>query len=331
MTARASAEVRPDRSTLLAFAGVVLFGGANAIAVKQTVLELAPFWSAALRFVAAGLILLVIAGLARRPPPRGRSLVGAMLYGSIGFAASFAFIYLALRNTPAGTTQVLVALTPLFTFALAIVHRQERFHVQGLVGALLALIGVGIVMADQLSADVPLASMVMILLGTVCIAESGVIVKWVPRSDPFWTNAVAMLTGAALLLALTLVAGEPMALPVSGGTWLALGYLVAFGSVVMFSLYVYALERWTASAVSYMTLLAPLVTISLAVVLTGDRISPTFALGGAVILAGVYVGAFHRARRDRLPISSAPECLPIDAAAPAPSPTQTGSRPALGG
>ena len=35
---------------------------------------------------------------------------------------------------------VLVALTPLFTFGLAIVHRQEQFHVQGLVGAVIAIL-----------------------------------------------------------------------------------------------------------------------------------------------------------------------------------------------
>ena len=34
-----AAGVRPDRATLAAFAGVVLFGGVNAIAVKKSVAE----------------------------------------------------------------------------------------------------------------------------------------------------------------------------------------------------------------------------------------------------------------------------------------------------
>lgn len=37
---------RPNPATLLAFGGVVLLGGANAIGVKLTVQELAPFWGA---------------------------------------------------------------------------------------------------------------------------------------------------------------------------------------------------------------------------------------------------------------------------------------------
>jgi len=306
---------RPSQVTLLAFFGVVLFGGANAIGVKLTVVELAPFWGATIRFAAAGALMLLIAVVTRRSMPRGRSLWGAALYGVVGFAASYGFAYHGLRDVPAGTAMILIALTPLLTFGLAIAHRQERFHVQGLLGALIALVGIGVVFFDQLSADVPIASLALVLLAAVSIAESGVIVKWIPRSDPFATNGVAMLTGAALLLALSTVAGEPWVLPSQAATWAAVGYLVLFGSVAMFGLFVFTLQRWTASAVSYVTLLMPVVTVVVASVLTHEQVRWSLALGGAVILVGVYVGAFMKGRTARSSASAAPECLPIDACA----------------
>lgn len=309
--------VRPDRVTLLAFFALVLIGGANAIAVKQTVQELAPFWGAAMRFAAAGALMLLVVVATRRHLPRGRSLWGAAAYGMIGFAASNALAYAALREVPAGTAMVLIAMTPLFTFGLAIAHRQERFHVQGLVGALIAVVGIGIVFVDQLSAEVPLFSLLLILLAALGVAESGVIIKWIPRSDPFATNAVAMLTGTLLLFVLSLVAGEPWELPTQAATWAAITYVVVLGSVALFALYVFTLQRWTASAVSYMTLLMPLVTVTVAAVLTGERITPSFLVGGAVILGGVYVGAFLKIRPARSSASSLPECLPIDACAEA--------------
>lgn len=46
MTDALAATPRPDRLTLGAFAAVALIGGGNAIAVKQSVGDLAPFWSA---------------------------------------------------------------------------------------------------------------------------------------------------------------------------------------------------------------------------------------------------------------------------------------------
>ncbi|MGH2489713.1 MAG: DMT family transporter, partial [Candidatus Limnocylindria bacterium] len=242
---RLQGRIAPDRATLLAFGALVLFGGGNAIAVKATVAELAPFWGAALRFILAGLLMSAIVVVVRRPFPRGRSLTGAVLYGVVGLAASFAFVYPALRDTPAGTAMVLLSLMPLMTFGLAIAQRQERFHAQGVAGALIALAGVAVVFADQLSAAVPLPSLILILLGTAAVAEGGVIVKFIPHSDPFSTNAVAMLVAAVILLGLALAAGEPLVLPAQGATWAGVGYLVVIGSVVLFSLYLFTLERWT--------------------------------------------------------------------------------------
>ncbi len=315
--APAADPARPDRITLAAFVGVVLFGGVNAIAVKKSVAELAPFWSAGLRFVVAGLLLVAIVVVTRRSFPRGRSLAGAMLYGALAFSASFALIYPALRVVPAATSAVLLALVPLLTFGLAILHGQERFRAQGLLGALVAVAGVGVVVVDQLSAAVPLVPLLSIVGGVAFIAESGVILKWVPRSDPFATNAVAMLTGSAILLAVSTVAGESWTIPAAPATWAAMAYLVVFGSIVMFGLYLFALRRWTASGVSYVTLLMPLVTVPLAAALTAESISFSFLVGGAIALAGVYVGAFLRIRPRRSSATSLPECLPIDACADA--------------
>lgn len=306
--------VRPARTTQLAFVGAVLFGGVNAIAIRQMVLEIPPLWASAARFLAAGVILVGLSLLLRRPFPRGRSLTGAVLYGAIGFAASFGPISTGLTHVPGGTGSVLIAVTPLLTFGLAIAHRQERFRLQGLVGALVALGGIGIVFADQLRADIPIGSLALVLLGTVAIAESAVILKAVPRSDPFSTNAVAMLTGGALLLVASFALGEGHPIPQKTQTWIALGYLIVFGSVVLFSLFVFVLQRWTASAVSYATLLFPFVGITVASLITGESFSPSFALGGVVMLVGVYVGAFHT-RPHRTSATSAPECLPIDACA----------------
>ena len=124
-----------------------------------------------------------------------------------------------------------------------------------------------------------------------------------------------MLAAAAILLVLSLLAGERRALPAQQDTWIAVGYLVVLGSVVLFGLYLFALRRWTASAVSYVTLLMPLVTVPVAALFIGEGITPSFILGAAAVVIGVYVGAFLRIRPRRSSATSLPECLPIDACA----------------
>jgi drug/metabolite transporter (DMT)-like permease len=171
-----------------------------------------------------------------------------------------------------------------------------------------------------LSAAVPLGSLLLILIGSLFIAQGGITLKAIPRSDPFATNAVAMLTGATILLALSFAAGETWEMPAQQVTWAALAYLIVFGSIVLFSLYLFVLRRWTASAVSYVTLVMPLVTVPLAAALTSEAVSLSFLAGGAVALIGVYVGAFVKIRPHRSSATSLPECLPIDACAE-PEPT----------
>lgn len=51
------------------------------------------------------------------------------------------------------------------------------------------------------------------------------------------------------------------------------------------------LGRWTASAASYAFLLLPLFAIAFSAVLTGERVTLAFVVGGAVILVGVWIGA----------------------------------------
>ncbi|HJW23118.1 MAG TPA: EamA family transporter [Candidatus Limnocylindrales bacterium] len=307
-----SAPTRPDRAILFAFAGVVLFGGLNTIAVKQTVAELAPEWGAAVRFIAAGVIFAALTLVRGRAFPRGRALAGAMLYGAVGFGLAFGFVYPALREVHAGTAAVVLALSPLATYGLAVAQRQEAFRPRALVGALVALAGVGLVFVEQLGAAVPIGALLMVALGMACLSEAGIIVKWVPRSDPFATNAVAMLTGGVLLLVASLALGEPQALPTRMSTWIALGYITVFGSVVMFGLYLYGLTRWSASAMSYSTLLLPFVSVTVATLLTGEDFSLAFFVGGLVMLAGVYVGAFGSGRPRPSTATSMPECLPVD-------------------
>ena len=59
----------------------------------------------------------------------------------------------------------------------------------------------------------------------------------------------------------------------------------------MFLLLLYVLRHWSATASSYQFVLAPIVSISLAAVLLGERVGPPVIVGAALVLLGVYVGA----------------------------------------
>lgn len=282
--------VRGDLGVVVVFAAVVLIGGGNFVAVRFSNRELAPFWGAGLRFALAALILLALARVAGWPLPRGRALQGALLYGVLGLGASYAFMYWGLLEAPAALASVVIALVPLETLFLAAAVGLERVRVGALLGAVIALAGTAIVFGDQLRA-VPLGSVAAMFAGSLCIAASTVAAKRFPRVHPVPMNGVAMLPGVGLLLALSFVAEEARVLPSRPEVIAAFAYLALIGSTVLFVGFLYVLQRWTASATSYATLLFPIVTVAIGAVLAGELVSPQFLAGAALIVAGVYLGA----------------------------------------
>jgi drug/metabolite transporter (DMT)-like permease len=291
---------RAGRLVLAAFLLFVLLAGANAIGVRFALREMGPYWSAAIRFAVAGLLLAAYALATRRRLPRGDRLIGTVLFGVFGFGLAYTFLYRALTEAPAGTTMLMLAIVPLLTVLLAAVQGVERVRVLALVGAAIACTGIVVVSADQLSLDVPILSLVLLVAAACCQAESGIVVKRFPPGDPVVANAIGMLLGAAMLAAVALAAGETLVLPSRLETWLSMIYLIGPGSVAVFVLVLYVLSRWTASATSYAFLLFPLVAIFLGAILLGEPVQISFLVGGAIVLAGVYVGAVYLpASRDR--------------------------------
>jgi drug/metabolite transporter (DMT)-like permease len=286
----------PARPVSLAFLGIVALGGLNAIAIRFSNAELDPFWGASVRFGLASLLLFTLLAIRRVPLPRGRALIGSLLYGLLGFAAGFGFAYWGLVETPAGLAQVILALVPLLTLVFAVLQGLERFRTQSLAGSLVAVVGIAVVFAERLGsggpAAVPLLSLVAVLAAAAAIGQTNVVVKRFPRSHPTANNAIAMGVGAVLLLLLSLGVGERQQVPAEATTVAAVVYLVLIGSVVVFMLYLYVIERWTASATSYSLLAMPLVTLSASAVVLGEAVTAGLLVGGALVLVGVYVGAF---------------------------------------
>lgn len=285
-----------DSLMLLAFIVLIFLGGSNAVAVRFSNLELPPFWGAAARFIGAAIIFWAILLIRRIPLPAGRALVGCLVYGALSIGAAYAFIYWSMLKIQASLAMIILSLGPLLTLLFATAHRLERFRWRGLAGALIALAGITLAVAQDLGTSVPMPSLLALMFGAACTAEASVLYKLFPRSDPLATNAIATTEGALILILVSLIAGESWSLPNASATWAAFSYLVLIGSVVLFYLYLFILSRWTATATSYSFLLFPVATVIISAWLTDETITLRFTAGGLVVLIGVWIGALRQPR-----------------------------------
>lgn len=289
---------RPDRLTLTAFIVIVLLGGSNSVAIRFSNLELPPFWGATLRFAFAGLILWLILWSRKLSLPSRRDSLIIATNGFFTVGASFALLYWGLLKAPVSLATVVIAMSPLLTFLLAVLHRTEVFRIQVLIGGVIALVGMAIAVNAQPGSEALIPSILALLAGALLAAEGNVIFKiYSVKGDSVVINALALSAGALFLILASLIAGETWRLPSSSSVWFALIYLILGGSVVMFYLFILVLKRWTASATSYAVLLFPIVATILATSITSERVTLMFVFGGLIVMLGVWIGAFYEKKQ----------------------------------
>lgn len=82
---------------------------------------------------------------------------------------------------------------------------------------------------------------------------------------------------------------ESRALP-SGAGWVPVLYVTLVGSVGAFVVFAWLLQRWSASRISFIAVVTPVIAVLLGVAVRGERLSAASLLGAAVILVSVVLG-----------------------------------------
>ncbi len=288
-----------DRPALAAFVGAVFIGGSNFVAIRFSNRELDPLWGAGLRFALAAAVFGLLCAALRLSLPRGRALMLVGAYGLLAFGGAYGCLYWAMQEVPAGVAAVVLAVGPLLTLLLAVAHGMERVSGRALLGALVAIAGSVLIFFQPGSIAFGWVSFALLGLASLCASESVVVSKLAGRHHPAAMNFVGMTAGAAVLLVVAAAAGERLALPADGETQLAVVYLVA-ATVGLFLLVLVVVQHWTASATSYVFVLMPVIAVALGALLADEPITATTILGGAIVCAGVYIGAAHRDRYEKV-------------------------------
>jgi len=280
-----------------AFLLIVLIGGTNFVAVRFSNIELAPFWGAGLRFALASLVLFLVIHFKHLALPKGRNLGGAILYGALGFGASYAFLYFALLKVSAGFASVIMSLLPLMTIFLASIYGLEKVTMRAILGGVITVCGIALLFSNQLSVNTQILYVLATVGGALAAAGSAIVIKKFPKNHPLVTNAIGMAVGSVILILLSLITRESPSLPSLFSTWIALVYLIVIGSIGLFTLYLFVLSKWTASAASYSLVLMPIVATLVSVLLEKTSITSIFLLSSIIVLAGVYIGAISQVKK----------------------------------
>jgi len=107
---------------------------------------------------------------------------------------------------------------------------------------------------------------------------------------PLLLSALSLLSGSLMLLIAGTVAGESRGfhfVAVSHRSWMALAYLILFGSVIAFTAYNWLLEHYSPTLVATHTYVNPIVAVLLGWLLAHEAVTLNVALAGAMVIGAV--------------------------------------------
>ncbi len=313
-TVREPTRQAPRLGLVVAALGVVyVVWGSTYLGIRVVVEEAPPLTSMGLRFMTAGVllgaILAVRGGLRRLAITRGE-LAGAALLGLMLPMLGNGLVSVGeSMGAPSGATALLIAVAPLIIVVFRALSGDPPSPLS-VFGVLLGFAGLAyLVLAGRGGGHLPLVPALVILFAASCWALGSFLQPrlTLPR-DVFVTTVYEMFTGGLIMVTVGLLSGERFTADYSATTWLALGYLVVFGSMLAFTAYVWLLAHAPISLVATYAYVNPVVAVFLGWLILGEVVTPAIAIGGGiVVLAVAIVITAERPRRKPLPDTPTPE------------------------
>ena len=289
---------KPSPATLLvaSLAIVYVVWGSTFLAIRFALEGLPPLLMSALRNGVAGLLLLGWLRWRGAAWPSPRQWRNGVLVGVVMLSVGSGVVALAEQTVPSGLAALVVGASPLFAivFGACVGARPRRLEVLGVV---VGLAGMSLLHGDAHAAASP-AGFALLVLAAASWALAATLQPRLDMPAGTLSAGVQLLGGGLVLAAMAALRGERLPAHVSTQSWLALAYLVVFGSIVAYTAFVYVIAHARPALATSFAYVNPVVAVGLGALFAGETVSGPIVAGMVVILAGVglvMVGARRKA------------------------------------
>jgi len=205
----------------------------------------------------------------------------------------------AMQYITSGLAAIIASLTPLLIVLFSfLMIRKTRITKILLFGLLVGLVGIVIIFFDYLhdllnpqfafGTLLSLTATVMWAFGTVYTAGNKL------KINLLFGAGLQMLIAGIIMIPISIFTGKTVnLLHTNTEAWLALIYLIIFGSLITYSAYLYAMSNLPPSRVSIYAYINPILAVLLGWLVLGEKLNSHVAFGTIITLAGVYLVNFE--------------------------------------
>jgi drug/metabolite transporter (DMT)-like permease len=280
---------------IAAFAVVYVIWGSTYLAIGVGVESFPPLLLAGARHLTAGLALYAVMRWRSSERPTALQWRTAIITGGLMQFVGNGGVCLAEKTVPSGITALLVATVSLWmVFVDWIRPGGTKPVARVFAGIVMGFAGLVLLVGPARlggSGRVDPAGTGILVVASFAWACGSIYSKHgVLPSSPVLGVAMQSLAGGVFLWVTGFFTGEFRALHVaaiSQRSWIALLYLIVFGSMIGFTAYLYILQKSTAARVSTYAFVNPVVALLLGWLLAGEAVTLRTVLAAVIILTAV--------------------------------------------
>jgi drug/metabolite transporter (DMT)-like permease len=295
------------------------FWGTAMVAMKGVIPNTTPFFLAGVRLVPAGVLVLLVGILLRKPHPQGwKAWLWIGLFGLVDGAMFQGFLAQGLMRTTAGLGSVMIDSQPLAVALMSWWLFQEKIGLWGWLGLAIGITGISLIgLPDELiiaffhrlanfdilsgnfTGDYNILLLLsqvfergefLMLLAALSMAVGTVLVRWVCRyTDPVVATGWHMIIGGLPLFGLSSFWESNQWQNIDSSGWLALAYSTVFGSAISYGLFFYFASKGSLTSLSALTFLTPVFALLFGHLFLEEVLSSIQSVGVLLTLVSIYL------------------------------------------
>jgi drug/metabolite transporter (DMT)-like permease len=278
---------------ILALCWVSFFWGTTWIASKEGVKYMPALQLAAIRQFLGAILYLSYFIIKKTPWPKGKQWKTIIILSILNFVLSNGLSTWGVKYISSGLGAIIGALVPLWVVIISL-FRGEKLVKLAITGLIIGFSGVCVIFYEHLSDFLIFDfrfGIIISIISTLTWAFATLYTKKKAASfNPYFSLGIQMFISSIFLFAYLGATGSAVSLatiPVI--SWVSIGYLVIFGSVLTFIAYIYALQHLPAEINSIYAYINPIIAVLLGAYIFGEPLSLAIAIGGTITLFGLYL------------------------------------------
>ena len=279
---------------ILAFFAIYVIWGSTYLFNKIAVTALPPFFLASIRFISAGVLIMIISKILKyKIAITKKQFLNTLIAGFLFLVYGNGVFVWALRYVDSGFAALLAATQPLFVLFLMRLIDRKPMQNKSIIGVLLGLLGMYLLVSQKNIATSE-GSVLGIFMIFTCVLSWSYGSVFVSKADLpknfFVSTGYQMLTAGTLLFFGSLLFKETWISPLdwSEDVQLSMVFLIFFGGIVAFTSFNYLLKNVSTEKVATSAYINPIVAMLLGWYVLDERLSLQSIIASAVLLTGVY-------------------------------------------